>query len=206
MALENPRERMVYVVDDDPAARQSVAALAQSHGLPVQTFNSAEDFLAHYQPQMRGCLVLDVRMNQMSGLDLQEELKQRGSTLPVIMITGYADIPMAVRAMYNGAVTFLEKPAGDQELWRYIQIALDQEQHLATIQAQKNEIEANFNSLSTGEKQVLEKLLAGLPNKAIAVDLDMGLRTVEMRRAIIMKKMQAGSLAELVRLIIMIRP
>jgi len=196
--------RTVFVVDDDPAARQSVAALIKSHGLPVETYGSGEEFLAQYDPNRRGCLVLDVRMAGMSGLDLQVELKNRGAAIPTIVITGYADVPMAVRAMHNGAVTFLEKPCADQELWENIEVALNQENHLAAIRARQQQIQEYFDTLTESEKQVMDLLLAGAANKTIAADLDIGLRTVEMRRAIIMKKMNANSLAELVRLVMTI--
>ncbi len=197
--------RTVFIVDDDSDARQSVAALVTAHALVAEEFPSGEAFLAADLGQRRGCIVLDVRMTGISGLDVQAELRQRGNILPVIVITGFADVPMAVRAMHQGAFTFLEKPSADQELWRNIEMALDQEQIVTNLAARKNEIQTNYDTLTEGELQVLEKLLLGEPNKAIAADLDMGLRTVEMRRAVILKKMHANSLAELVRLVLMIR-
>lgn len=197
---------VVFVVDDDPAARNSVAALIQSRGLPVQTYASAEEFLNAYQANQRGCLIVDVRMTGMSGLDLQEQLKARGHNLPVIVITGFADVPMAVRAMRAGAVTFLEKPCGEQEIWDAIQTALDQEARNNELRQHREEIEQRYASLTPAEVQVLDKMMAGAPNKTIAGDLDLGLRTVELRRATIMKKMNASSLAHLVRLVLSIRP
>lgn len=197
--------RTVFIVDDDPAARQSVAALVTAHGLIAEEYASGEEFLAADLGQRRGCIVLDVRMTGMTGLDVQAELRERGNLLPVIVITGFADVPMAVRAMHQGAFTFLEKPSADQELWRNIEMALDQEQIVANLAARKKEIQGNYSTLTDGELAVLEKLLQGEPNKTIAADLDMGLRTVEMRRATILKKMNANSLAELVRLVLMIR-
>jgi FixJ family two-component response regulator len=172
---------------------------------PVVEYHSGEEFLQAIHPEQRGCVVLDVRMTGISGLDVQAELKQRGSLLPVIVITGFADVPMAVRAMRQGALTFLEKPCADQELWRNIEIALNQEQQLHTEHHRKQEIQADYNTLTTGEVLVLEKLLDGFPNKTIAIDLDIGLRTVEMRRAMILKKMRVESLAELVRVIMILR-
>jgi len=194
----------VFVVDDDAAARESVLALVSLKGVRAQGFASAEEFLAQFNPQMTGCLVVDVRMTGMSGLQLLQQLHNRQSTLPAIVITGYADVPMAVKAMQTGATTFLEKPCQDQELWQAIQQALDKEKSLQSLRRQKGEIEARLATLTEDEVAVLRKLLEGLPNKRIAVDLDIGLRTVELRRSNIMKKMSAASLPELVRMAILI--
>lgn len=194
----------VFVVDDDAAARESVLALVSLKGVRAQGFASAEEFLARFDPQMTGCLVVDVRMTGMSGLQLLQQLQNRQSTLPAIVITGYADVPMAVKAMQTGATTFLEKPCQDQELWQAIQQALDKEKSLQSLRRQKGEIEARLGTLTEDEVAVLRKLLEGLPNKRIAVDLDIGLRTVELRRSNIMKKMSAASLPELVRMAILI--
>jgi two-component system, LuxR family, response regulator FixJ len=198
--------KTVFVVDDDPGARESVAALVKSRGLQVSTFSSAEEFLSSYDPSKRGCLVLDVRMTGMTGLELQEKLAAQGFTLPVIIITGHADVPMAVRAMQAGAVTFLEKPAAEQELWASIQKALESEHREQQQQSLRAEVESRLETLTQAEKDVMDKLLAGKPNKIIASELDLGLRTVELRRSNIMKKMQADSLAELVRLVLLVRP
>jgi FixJ family two-component response regulator len=194
----------VFVVDDDAAARESVLALVSLKGVRVQGFASAEEFLAQFGPHMSGCLVVDVRMTGMSGLQLLQQLSARKSTLPAIVITGYADVPMAVKAMQSGAMTFLEKPCQDQELWQAIQQALDKEKSLQSLRRQKGDIEGRLATLTEDEVSVLRKLLEGLPNKRIAVDLDIGLRTVELRRSNIMKKMQAASLPELVRMAILI--
>lgn len=194
----------VYVVDDDAAARESVLALVGLKGVRAQGFASAEEFLAQFGPQMTGCLVADVRMTGMSGLQLLQQLASRKSTLPAVVITGYADVPMAVKAMQAGAMTFLEKPCQDQELWQAIQQALDKEKSIQSLRRQKSEIESRLATLTEDETAVLRKLLEGLPNKRIAVDLDIGLRTVELRRSNIMKKMQAASLPELVRMAILI--
>ena len=156
-------------------------------------------------PSQRGCLVVDVRMTGMTGLELQQELTARGYRIPVIVITGFADVPTAVRAMRAGAVTFLEKPCSDKELWASIETALGNGKAAHRQQrAQRGEIAARRATLTPAEVQVLERLLAGKANKTIAVELDLGLRTVELRRATIMKKMEANSLAELVRLILSI--
>jgi two-component system response regulator FixJ len=140
----------------------------------------------------------------MSGLQLLQQLQAKKSTLPAIVITGYADVPMAVKAMQSGAMTFLEKPCQEQELWQAIQQALDREQALLALRRQQGEIEGRLATLTEDEVAVLHKLLEGLPNKRIAVDLDIGLRTVELRRSNIMKKMSANSLPELVRMAILV--
>ena len=198
-------DKTVFVVDDDPGARESVAALVKSRGLRVETFASAEDFLAAFDPNKRGCLVLDVRMTGMTGLELQERLVSMGSQLPVIIITGHADVPMAVRAMQAGAITFLEKPSAEQELWANIQKALEMGSRAHEQQTVRAEVERHLATLSSAERDVMEKLLAGKPNKLIAAELDLGLRTVELRRSNVMKKMHADSLADLVRMVLMVR-
>jgi FixJ family two-component response regulator len=198
---ENPT---VFVIDDDQAARESVVALVSLRGLNAKAFASAEDFLQQFDPSQAGCIVVDVRMAGMSGIQLLQHLQTRRSTLPVIVITGYADVPMAVKAMQAGALTFLEKPCQEQELWQAIQQALDREQAMAAQRKQRADIEARLASLTEDEVAVLRKLLEGLPNKRIAVDLDIGLRTVELRRSNIMKKMGASSLPELVRMAIVV--
>lgn len=195
-------QRTVFIVDDDPAARDSVRALVESKGLRAKTFFSAEDFLNSYDPAERGCAVVDVRMLGMSGVDLQQRLKERNASLPVILITGFGDVPTAVRAMQAGAVTFLEKPCQDQELWHYIEQALDQESVNRESAERLAECQALMAKLSADEMEVLRKVVEGLPNKRIASTLDIGLRTVELRRANIMKKFNANSLAEMVRVAI----
>jgi FixJ family two-component response regulator len=197
-------ETTVFIVDDDPAARDSVAVLVRSKGLPVETFASAEEFLAAYQPLARGCLVVDVRMTGMTGLDLLEMLRQRGYSLPVIVITGFGDVPAAVRAMRAGAYTFLEKPCRDQELWASLQRAIESVSQLQAEQERKVEIESRLATLTPDELRVMREMVIGKPNKVIASDLDIGLRTVELRRANVLKKMHADSLAELVRLALLV--
>lgn len=194
----------VYVVDDDAAARESVMALVSVKGGTAKGFASAEEFLSEFDAGMTGCLVVDVRMSGMSGLQLLQQLQARQSTLPAIVITGYADVPMAVKAMQAGALTFLEKPCQEQELWQAIQQALEKDQSLQSLRRQTGKIQARLESLTEDEVQVLRKMLEGLPNKRIAVDLDVGLRTVELRRANVMKKMEAASLPELVRMAILV--
>lgn len=194
----------VYVIDDDRDVRDSVAALVKSKGMIAQVFASAEEFLALKEIKQPGCVVMDVRMPGMSGLDLQQRMIVMGHPLPVVMVTGFADVSMAVRAMRNGAVTFLQKPCSDSELWQGIQLALEKDRNEITLKRQKSELETRFASLTEDEVAVLQKLLSGHANKKIAADLDIGLRTVELRRSNIMKKMGASSLPELVRMCILV--
>lgn len=193
----------VFVVDDDEAARESVMALVSLQGVAAKGFRSAEDFLAQYQVADKGCLVVDVRMRGMSGLELLEELAGRGSALPVVVITGYGDVPLAVRAMQMGAVTFLEKPCQEQALWHGIREALDIENTQHLQRKQRAEVEERLAMLTEEETVILRGVLQGSQNKRIAADMKIGLRTIEMRRAGIMRKMKAESLAELVRMAIL---
>lgn len=195
-----PTEQTVFIVDDDPTVRESVAALVGARGVPVQTFGSAEEFLQDFDSTKIGCLVVDVRMTGMTGLELQEQLSAEGSQLPVIVITGYANVPMAVRAMQGGALTFLEKPCADQELWNSVRMALEWEDSQRDRNQQRQEIAAHITELTDGESAVMERMIQGQPNKHIATELDIGLRTVELRRASVLKKLHAESLAELVRM------
>ncbi|HEY2826093.1 MAG TPA: response regulator [Pirellulales bacterium] len=192
----------VFIVDDDPAARDSMAALIQSRGLQAETYESGEDFLDRYDRSKSGCLVIDVRMAGMSGLDLQDRLVEEGIDLPVVVITGYGDIPTAVRAMRNGAATFLEKAPGHNKLWDSISQAMENGAATRSERLLRYEIRRRLATLTPDERRVLDKLIQGRPNKTIARDLDLGLRTVELRRAMILQKMLASSLAELVRMVV----
>jgi two-component system, LuxR family, response regulator FixJ len=194
----------VHIIDDDSAVRESLLALVQMKGLNAKGYASAEAFLSSLQPADTGCVVCDVRMPGLTGLQLLEKMNERKSTLPVIIITAYADVPTAVRAMQAGAVTFLEKPANDNDLIAAIQQALNLEQAQQALRKQKADVENKLTTLTPDEIAVMRKMLEGLPNKRIASDLDIGLRTVELRRSNIMKKMGAGSLAELVRLALLV--
>ncbi len=200
--MPDTSSRSVFIVDDDPAARTSIAALVGAHAVPSETFDSAEQFLANYDPRRRGCLVVDARMTGMSGIDLMVRLRERHSNLPVIAIAGFADVPTAVRAMHAGAYTFLEKSCGEQKLWDAIEAALHAEQRADRDRAEQSDMAARRATLNPAEREVLERLLAGKANKSIASELNLGLRTVELRRATIMKKMKANSLAELIRFIL----
>ncbi len=198
-------DAVVYIVDDDPAARASVAALVQSNNVRTREFASAEEFLeSSPSSDDKGCLVLDVRMTGMTGIELQEELGRRKIELPIIVITGFADVPMAVKAMRAGAVNFMTKPCKTDELWETIKQALERQHADRSTREQREAIEARMATLTEDETAVLARVMDGLPNKRIARELDIGLRTVELRRSNVMKKMNAESLAELIQMAVMI--
>jgi two-component system, LuxR family, response regulator FixJ len=194
----------VFVVDDDVQAGAAVVALVTSKGLRAEAYSSADEFLAHYDPARKGCVVIDIRVAGMSGLNLLHKLKSRKSSLPVIVTTQDGDISLAVHAMREGAFTFLQKSCGEDELWQAISQALEMEQSQHAERKERVEIEARMATLTADEAEVFRRLLAGQANKRIATDLDLGLRTVELRRANIMRKMQATSLPDLVRMAILI--
>jgi len=187
----------VYIVDDDADSRESVAALAAQLGVSAQSFASAEEFLQDYDGFRPACVVADLRMLGMSGLELQQALHQRGSTVPVVIVTAHADTPTIVQAMQNGAITALDKPCRDSELWNAIRHALDVDLARMDEDFQRQRTATLVGQLSSGEQAVLELLLAGDSNKLIAMKLDLGLRTVEARRQSIMRKLEVDSLAEL---------
>ena len=190
----------VVVVDDDEAVRASLRLLMKSVGLAVETHASAGEFLAAYNPAQPGCLVLDVRMPGMSGLELQEQLNLKGAIIPVIFVTGHGDVPMAVEAMQHGAFDFLQKPFRDQDLLDRIQRALLSDRENRTKLVHRDTIRARFDSLSAREREVLDLMTKGRPNKLMAADLGLSQRTIEIHRARVMEKMQASSLAQLVRM------
>ena len=199
-----PNEAVVHVVDDDLAVRQSLSFLLASDGLPVRLHESALAFLDAMQETATGCIVTDVRMPGIDGIELLRRLKARGFSLPVIVMTGHADVPMAVEAMKEGAVDFIEKPFDDDLFLAAVRSALRlQEQH-AQRDAQIAEVQARLGGLSERERQVLGGLVAGKANKVIAYDLGISPRTVEIYRANVMTKMQAGSLSELVRMALVV--
>jgi FixJ family two-component response regulator len=190
----------VFVVDDDDAVRNSLKLLLKSAGLQAEVFGSAPEFLSKYEQAQPGCLVLDVRMPGMSGLELQQELSLRGATIPVIFITGHGDIPMAVEAMQHGAFDFLQKPFRDQDLLDRVQRALTRDAENRARLRHTDRIRERLASLSPREREVLELVTQGKANKMVAGDLGVSQRTVEIHRAHVMQKMEAGSLAELVRM------
>ncbi len=190
----------VFVVDDDQAMRNSLKWLIESVGVPVESFSSADEFLAHYQADRAGCLVLDVRMPGMSGLELLEHLAERNIHIPAVIITGHGDVPMAVRAMKSGAIDFIEKPFNDEALLDAIRRALAYEEQHRSFHSEHVQITERLSNLTPREHEVMEMVTAGRSNKEIANALGVSAKTIEAHRARVMEKMQAGSLAELVRM------
>ncbi len=194
--------RTVFVIDDDANLRDSVCALVSSLGCHAQGFASAEEFLAGYVAGDRGVVVVDLRMPGMSGLELQEELAQRKSHLPVVILTAYARTPITVRAIRGGAVTLIDKPYHDDDLWDAVRTALEKEEAAWTAGRRHREICNRLATLTPEERSVAELIMAGRPNKAIAQELGLALRTVEKRRHNVFVKMKVASTAELVGLTI----
>ncbi|KAB7741326.1 response regulator [Parvibaculum sedimenti] len=192
-------EAPVFVVDDDADVRDSLRALLESDGFRVEDFDSAAGFLAALTPGRGVCLVADVRMPDMDGLTLQEEIGRRGVTLPVIIVTGHADVPLAVRAMKAGALDFIEKPYDDELMLSSVRRAREQSISQLAQSSSTREAEARVAALTPREREVLEHLVGGQPNKVIAHELGISPRTVEIHRAHLMEKMQARSLSDLVR-------
>jgi two-component system, LuxR family, response regulator FixJ len=200
VGADGPGERLVYVVDDDEAVRLSLAALLEAKSYTVRGFALARDFLAAAPTLRAGCLVADIRMPGMDGLELQQQLTERAFNFPLIVITGHGDVPLAVRAMKAGAIDFIEKPVAAETILASIEAGLAR---LATTAADDSiaaGAAARLAALSPREREVLQGLLAGLPNKSIAYDLAISPRTVEIHRARVMDKMGARSLSELIRL------
>jgi two-component system, LuxR family, response regulator FixJ len=195
----------VFVIDDDDAVRNSLRLLLKSVGLPVQICASAQQFLPSYDPRQPGCLVLDVRMPGMSGLELQQQLNMRGAIIPVVFITGHGDIPMAVEAMQHGAFDFLQKPFRDQDLIERVQRALERDAANRAQLKETDSIRAHLQALTPRERQVLELMTAGKSNKVMAHELGASQRTVEVHRARVMEKMAARSLAQLVRMTLILQ-
>ena len=191
---------IVHVVDDDEAMRDSMAFLLRAENFQVQTYADAADFLTAL-PQIKvGCVVTDVRMPGMSGIELLQRLRELQVSLPVIVVSGHGDVPLAVEAMKTGALDFIEKPFDDDVFLRAVRLALSAHAVDSQRQAQKATINSRLESLSNREREVLEGLVAGHPNKTIAYDLGISPRTVEIYRANVMEKMQARSLSDLVRM------
>ncbi len=192
----------VFVVDDDQAMRNSLKWLIESVGMQVETYASADDFIRNYYPGRAGCLLLDVRMPGMSGLELQEQFIHQQIKIPIIIITGHGDVPMAVRAMKAGAVDFIEKPFNDELLLESIRNALTLDQEQRVMQSERAEIAARLAQLTPREHEVMEMVTSGKANKEIAIALGVSAKTVEAHRARVMEKMEATSLAELVKMVI----
>ncbi len=191
---------IVFVVDDDASVRRSTERLVRSMGYAVQSFGSAPEFLAASRPRGPACLVLDVRLPGVNGLDLQHELTRAGVQIPIIFMTGHGNIPMTVRAMKAGAVEFLTKPAKARDLLAAIQAAIEHDGAAQAARREADELRQRYERLTPREREILARIVAGLLNKQIAFELATSERTVKFHRAHIMEKMQAESLAELVRM------
>ena len=196
-------DAVVHVIDDDDALRDSLSFLLAAADMPVVTYPSAKAFLEALPDIAPGCVLTDIRMPEMSGMELLKLLKKDGSGLEVIVMTGHGDVPLAVEAMRLGAADFIEKPFDDDALIASVRMAIARQRESDEDQATKGEIRRKIESLSTRERQVLDGLVAGNPNKRIAYDLGISPRTVEIYRANLMTKMQAGSLSELVRMVLL---
>jgi two-component system, LuxR family, response regulator FixJ len=195
-----PSDAVVHVIDDDDAMRQSLAFLLATANVKVATYESAITFLNALPDIAAGCIITDVRMPEVSGIELLQRLRDLNVTLPVIVITGHADVPLAVEAMKGGAADFIEKPFDDEVLLAAVRSALDRMQESSKRDAERAHVNERLAALSNRERQVLEGLVAGHPNKTIAFDLGISPRTVEIYRANVMTKMQAASLSDLVRM------
>jgi FixJ family two-component response regulator len=191
---------VVFVVDDDSSVREALDSLIRSVGLNVQVFGTTEEFVQAKRPEAPGCLVLDIRLPGLSGLDFQREMAKSNIDIPVIFITGHGDVPMSVRAMKAGAIEFLAKPFRDQDLLDAIHagIELDRARRQATATVAK--LQSNFATLTLREREVMHRVVRGKPNKQIAAELKLSEFTVKVHRAHVMRKMKADSLADLVRM------
>jgi two-component system, LuxR family, response regulator FixJ len=193
-------EPTVFIIDDDPAVRQALTVLVRSMRLQTEAYESAQHFLDAFDAARPGCLLLDVRMPSIGGLELLEQLGQDEVRMPAIVMSAYGDVPMVVRAMKAGALNFLEKPCRDQQLWEAIQEGLRWDAIHRQQVVLRSKVVHRLQRLTSGEHQVLQLLIDGKSNKTIAVELGLSVRTIEVRRSKLMKKMKAESLAELIRL------
>lgn len=196
---------VIYIVDDDDSMREALTLLLRTVGYNTLSFSRPAEFLAKYDPNQAGCVVLDVRMPQMSGLEVQQHLNRTGSILPVILMTGHGDIPMAVQAMKDGAFDFLQKPFRDQDLIDRINAALKQDAENREIVVRHADLRRRAESLTPREREVMAAVVDGKANKVIAIDLGLSERTVEIHRANVMEKMGARSVAHLVKMDLTLR-
>ena len=198
-------QQTVYVVEDDEAVRDSLELLLKSDGKPVRPYKSATAFLKDYSDKMAGCIVLDIRMPGMDGMDLQKKLNEKHSILPIIFVTGHGDVPMAVDAMKEGAVDFIQKPYREEALLEKIEAALKQDLEQRKSLDEKQEIIRRIKSLTPREHEIMDRMIAGQANKVIAIELEISQRTVEIHRSRVMHKMGTHSLAHLVRMVLSVK-
>jgi FixJ family two-component response regulator len=196
----NAGDSIVYVVDDDASSRQSLEFLIRASGYTVRAFSSSKDFLASARPEIPACLVLDVRMPGLTGLELQGELAKRGVRLPIIFITGHGDIPMSVQAMKAGAMEFLTKPFREDNMLRAIMLAIDKDRIAHRVRLEMAELRRRHARLTPREREVMASVVTGLLNKQVAAELGASEKTIKAHRAKVMQKMEAASLADLVRM------
>ncbi|HLF13191.1 MAG TPA: response regulator [Gammaproteobacteria bacterium] len=196
--MKKTDEPLVYLVDDDEAVRDSLGLLLRSVGMARAVYASALDFLEAYDPEQHACLVADIRMPGLSGLELQQRLNERRAEIPIIFITGHGDVPMAVTAMKSGAADFIQKPFRDQDLLDRIHKALEQDKERRVWRAEEKVIRERLKLLTPRETEVMHRVVSGQANKVIALDLGVSQRTVELHRARVMRKLRMRSLAELV--------
>jgi FixJ family two-component response regulator len=195
----NKKPETVYVIDDEQDVRDALRMLLKSISLDVETFASALEFLDHYRVDWPGCVLADIRMPGMSGIELQEKLNTMGAPIPVIVISGHADVPTAVRVIQEGAIDLLEKPFSDQRLLDKVHQAINRDRKLREAFLDQQRIQSCYDTLTPREKVIMSEVAAGKMNKVIAYELDITTRTVELHRAHVMEKMQARSLADLIR-------
>ena len=198
-------QQTVYVVEDDEAVRDSLELLLKSDSKPVKTYESANAFLKDYSDKMAGCIVLDIRMPGMDGMELQKKLNDKHSILPIIFVTGHGDVPMAVDAMKEGAVDFIQKPYREEALLEKIEAALEQDQEQRKSLDEKQEIIRRVKSLTPREREIMDRMIAGQANKVIAIELEISQRAVEIHRSRVMHKMGTHSLAHLVRMVLSVK-
>ena len=206
MPLQSDQKATVHVVDDDPSMREALQDLFHSMGLETRTYATARDFLPAAVLDGPGCLVIDIRLPDMNGLDFQVQLMQTGVRLPVVMMTGYGDIPMSVRAMKSGAVDFLPKPFKDQDMLDAVLAAIDRDRQRRALDGEVSNIRERFGTLSAREQQVMLLVTTGKMNKQVAGDLGISEITVKIHRAAVMRKMGARTLADLIRMADVINP
>lgn len=201
----NDIQQTVYVVEDDEAVRDSLELLLKSAQQLVSTYHTANAFLSDYSEKMAGCIVLDIRMPGMDGMELQKKLNDRHSILPIIFVTGHGDVPMAVDAMKEGAVDFIQKPYREEALLEKIEAALAQDREQRKTLGEKQEIVRRVKTLTPRESEIMERMIAGQANKVIAIELEISQRTVEIHRSRVMHKMGTHSLAHLVRMVLSVK-